>query len=167
MDVTTNILSTPLEGVTDLYTEPKLSSSLIHSPTDVPLYNALLHIHLERGLMRIDVEPFQTEVVNAIATAKTGRFLNCNKHYTFYSHGSFDNTNYELLHFAADLAVTAVVVKQEEVYTRDNSKFVRVSLHVIVAGTIMDFRNLKDINEIALARRFTEDSQFHNRIKVV
>ena len=75
VDVTTEVLSKPLEGITDLSTETKLSDLLIPSPANVPRYDALLHIHLESGLMRIDVEAFQAQVAKAIATANSGMFV--------------------------------------------------------------------------------------------
>ena len=60
----------------------------------------------------------------------------------------------------------AIVVKQEEVYKRDNTKLVRISLRVTVLGIVRDFRMLKDVDETALAALVTADSQFGNRVKV-
>ena len=62
--------------------------------------------------------------------------------------------------------MTVIVVKQEDVYTREGSKFVRVSLYVLQKGTVVDFRTLKDINEIGLAENITVDVRFSDNVKV-
>ena len=72
-----------------------------------------------------------------------------------------------LLFFCSpDLAVSATVVKQEDVFTRDNIKFVRISLNVMTSGNFVDFRTLRDIDTESLATKISEDGQFGNRIKV-
>ena len=65
-----------------------------------------------------------------------------------------------------DLAVSTTVVKQEDVFTRDNIKSVRISLNVMTSGNFVDFRTLRDIDTEALSTKISGDDLFGNRIKV-
>ena len=72
VEITPEALFTSLAGVSITTSEDVVSSLLITSPPDVPRYDALLHIHLESGLRRADVEVFQTIVAAAVDAANDG-----------------------------------------------------------------------------------------------
>ena len=65
-----------------------------------------------------------------------------------------------------DLVVSVTVVKQEDVFTRDNTRFVRVTVNVMTSGNVVDFRTLRDIDMEALETKISGDDQFGGRIKV-
>ena len=56
--------------------EVALSNFFVRSPPNTPKYDGLLHIHLQDGLKRIDVEPFQNVLTEAVASANGGMSLN-------------------------------------------------------------------------------------------
>ena len=72
VDIIDNILITALEEIIVTPHEVALSNFFLRSPPNTPKYDALLHIHLQDGLKRIDVEPFQNALTEAVASANDG-----------------------------------------------------------------------------------------------
>ena len=72
VDITENILLTALQEILVTPNEVALSDFFVRSPPNTPKYDALLHIHLQDGLKRIDVEPFQNVVTEAVASTNGG-----------------------------------------------------------------------------------------------
>ena len=73
---------------------------------------------------------------------------------------------YTYIFYLIETGITAVVVKQEDVFTLDNTKFVRISLHVMKSEKVVDFRTMKDIDLEALQTKVSNDARFTNTIQV-
>ena len=72
VDITENILVTALEEIIVTPHEVALSNFFMRSPPNTPKYDALLHIHLQDGLKRIDMDHFQNILSEAVASANDG-----------------------------------------------------------------------------------------------
>ena len=93
VDITDDILFTALEDILVTPNEVALSNFFVRSPPNTPKYDALLHIHLQDGLKRIDVEPFQNVLMEAVASANDGMSPNMALALFFRSTASASNIN--------------------------------------------------------------------------